>query len=144
MQVELGRVSSSNVRGGSRMDLDNYTNEATLVASPGNRLYGALSWLFLITCLLVSAAFLISHGVIHSVRTDVLSVDQLESWFFPGVYWTLAASCITLLALSALLLGLTLAIAVVRGCLHGAPCRFYWMVLGVQAVPWVYFFASTY
>jgi len=126
------------------MNIENYTTESMVIAPAGNRLYGALSWLFLIVCLFVSAAFLFSHGVIHSVRADVISIEQLERLLFPGVYWTLAASCITLLALSALFLGLTLAITVVRACMHTAPCRIYWAVLAIQVIPWLYFFASTY
>ena len=118
-------------------------SEVASVSASGNKFYGALSWVFLISSLLVSVLFLLSHGVIHGVKADVIAIEQLEALFFPGVYWTFAASCITLLALSALFIGLTLAIAVVRACIHVSPCKIYWFVLGFQVMPWLYFFAST-
>ena len=71
------------------------TPEVTNVSAQGNRFYGALSWVFLVSSLLISVLFLLSHGVIHGVKANVIAIEQLEALFFPGVYWTFAASCIT-------------------------------------------------
>ena len=125
------------------MEFDKITQSASTAAVAESQVYGVLSRSFLITCVAVSLIFLITHGLIHSVKLDFLSIEQLEAMFFPGVYWSLAASCISLLAVSALLISLTVAIAISRACFHAAPCRLYWLVLLVQVVPWGYFFLST-
>jgi hypothetical protein len=125
------------------MNIDKSIGQIRTIGLSEFKLYGGLSRAFLIVCVLVSFALLMSHGVIHGVKMDIFTIEQLETLFFPGVYWTFAASCVTLLALSALLIGLTIALAVVRACLHTAPCKFYWFVLSFQFIPWLFFFATT-
>ena len=119
------------------------TPNATAVKTPEQRIYRLFSGLFLFACVAVSLIFLATHGLIQSVKANVFTIEQLEAYFFPGVYWTLAAGCITLLAVSALFIGLTVAIGLIRACMYVGPCRRYWVVLLVQLIPWLYFFVST-
>lgn len=120
------------------------TPAATSIKTSEQRLYGILSWSFVFACIAVSLVLLLTHGLIQSVKAEVFTVAQLESIFFPGIYWILAAACIALLAVSAILIGLTTAIVLIRTCmLSVGSCRLYWLVLFVQLVPWFYFFVST-
>jgi hypothetical protein len=112
------------------------------VNQPASRRYGIPSWLFFSLIVLVSLAFFASQLVINSVRSGVLTTEALDQMVYPGVYWLLASTSIASLVASGILLGLTLSMLVVRGLMHFKPCSAYWVVLAIQVLPWVYFFAA--
>lgn len=103
------------------------------------RSYGVPSWMFFAVVAAVNAVFLLTQILVNQVRGGHLSVAALEEAFYPGVYWGVATTSVAALLLSGLLIGVTLAVMVVRAWLHYAPCRAYGRLLLVQLVPWLYF-----
>lgn len=113
-------------------------------ASTRPQTYGLPSRVFFLMTSLVSAGFLGTQVLINGVREKAVSVAMLDQWFFPGVYQVLAPLGVGLLLVSAILLGLTLALLIVRGWLHMAPCRYYGIALLLQLVPWFYFLVALF
>jgi len=103
------------------------------------RSYGVPSWMFFAVVVAINVVFLVTQIIVNQVRDGHLSVAALEEVFYPGVYWGVATTSVAALLLSGLLVGVTLAVMVVRAWLHYAPCRAYGRLLLVQLVPWLYF-----
>lgn len=125
----------------TRMDA---INSAAETRSSARRLityrsYGVPSWLFFAVVVVTNVIFLATQIVINQVRGGHLSVAALEDALYPGVYWGVATTSVATLLLSGLLIGVTVAVMVVRAWLHYAPCRAYGRLLVLQLVPWVYF-----
>lgn len=106
------------------------------------RSYGVPSWMFFAVVVVVNVIFLATQIVINQVRGGYLSVAAIEDALYPGVYWGVATTSVATLLLSGLLVGITLAVMVVRAWLHYAPCRAYGRLLLVQLVPWLYFLVA--
>lgn len=104
--------------------------------------YGVPSWVFFAVVVVTNAIFLATQIVINQVRGGYLSVATLEDAFYPGVYWVVATTSVATLLLSGLLVGITVAVMVVRAWLHYAPCRAYGRLLLLQLVPWLYFLVA--
>jgi hypothetical protein len=101
--------------------------------------YGLPSWFFFVAVGLVNLIFLATQVLINLVRDGQVTVAALDQGLYAGAYWLIATAGLLSLLVSGFLLGLTLAVIVVRAWLHYAPCRAYAWLLLVQAVPWVYF-----
>lgn len=106
------------------------------------RSYGVPSWVFFAVVVVTNVIFMATQIVINQVRGGYLSVAALEDALYPGVYWGVATTSVASLLLSGLLIGVTLAVMVVRAWLHYAPCRAYVRLLLLQLVPWVYFLVA--
>ncbi len=104
--------------------------------------YGMVSWFYFLLTTLTSLGFLCTQLVVNAVRNKTLLTESLDSLFSPGVYWNFVTANIALLAASGVLLGLTIAVIVVRALLHYKCCKGYYIVLGIQIIPWVYFAIS--
>lgn len=98
--------------------------------------------MFFAVVIVVNVIFLATQIVINQVRGGYLSVAAIEDALYPGVYWGVATTSVATLLLSGLLVGITLAVMVVRAWLHYAPCRAYGRLLLVQLVPWLYFLVA--
>jgi hypothetical protein len=113
-------------------------------ASTRPQAYGLPSRVFFILASMISAGFLATQVLINGIREKVMTVAMLDKLFFSGAYQVLAPVGVGFLLLSSILLGLTLAMLIVRGWLHMAPCRNYGIALLLQLVPWVYFLAALF
>lgn len=111
-------------------------------ASTRPQSYGLPSRVFFLLTSLVSAGFLGTQVLINGIREKVISIAMLDHWFFPGAYQVLVPAGVGFLLISGVLLGLTLALLIVRGWLQMAPCRNYGLALLLQLVPWGYFLAA--
>ncbi len=107
-----------------------------------NQAYGLLSWLYFFLTSLISLSFLCAQLVVNAVRDKTISAASLDVVFYPDVYWHFVTANISLLAFSGALLGLTVAVIVVRVLLHYQCCKGYFVILSIQAIPWVYFTLS--
>lgn len=103
------------------------------------RSYGFSSWCYFAMVVAVSLGFLITQIVVNGVRSGSISATGLDEALFPGVYWTIATAGMIFLSLSALFLGLSVALLVVRAWMHAVPCRAYGWMLLIQVCPWLYF-----
>jgi len=104
--------------------------------------YGFVSWSYFFLTLLTSLSFLCTQLVVNAVRDKTMLTASLETFFYPGVYWNFVATNIGLLAISGTLLAFTVAVIIVRALLHYQCCKGYFALLGIQAIPWIYFMTS--
>lgn len=121
--------------------LDTAPHHLTTDTTP-KQTYGFVSWSYFFLVSLASFSFLCTQLVVSAVRDKTIPTASLDIVFYPDVYWHIVTANISLLAFSGALLGLTVAVIVVRALLHYKCCKGYVIILSIQAIPWTYFVIS--